>query len=33
VKKYDLLEEINDKQEQIFVVPFCQAKERKFEVK
>ena len=33
VKKYDLLEEINDKEEQIFVVPFCQAKERNFEVK
>jgi predicted nucleic acid-binding OB-fold protein len=27
-----LLEEINDKQEQIFVVPFSQAKERKFEI-
>jgi predicted GNAT family acetyltransferase len=33
VKKYDLLEEINHKEEQLFVVPFCQAKERKFEVK
>ncbi len=33
VQKYSLLEEIDDKQEQIFVVPFCQAKERNFEVK
>ena len=32
VKKYDLLEEINEKQEQIFVVPFSQAKERNFEI-
>ena len=33
VQNYDLLEEINDRQEQIFVVPFCQAKERIFEIK
>ena len=33
VQNYDLLEEINDRQEQIFVVPFCQAKERNFEIK
>lgn len=33
VKNYDLLEEINEKEEQIFVVPFSQAKERNFEVK
>ena len=32
VKKYDLLEEINEKEEQIFIVPFSQAKERNFEV-
>ena len=32
VKNYDLLEEIDEKQEQIFVVPFSQAKERNFEV-
>jgi len=31
--EYNLLEEIDDKQEQIFVVPFCQAKERNFKIK
>ncbi|MDQ7022843.1 MAG: chorismate-binding protein, partial [Candidatus Gracilibacteria bacterium] len=32
VRKYDLLEEISDKEEQIFVVPFSQAKERGFKI-
>jgi len=33
VRKYDLLEQIDENEEQIFVVPFSQAKERNFEVK
>ena len=32
VKNYDLLEEIDEKQEQVFVVPFSQAREKNFEI-